>query len=111
MQDMFSATEREAIVSLMIEMANADGDVAYEELIRVNHINDLMGISEEEFFVARALKAEYACGVVSRMDAARKRLVGKLLQEMIDADEKIDEREIILLERIGKLTGIDLCFD
>lgn len=109
-QPVFNSIEREAIVCLVIEMVNADRAVEFEELVMSNHINHLLGITEEEFAVALRLQPEHACKVVSEMDDDKKRFVAMLLREMIDADGKVATEECRTLNWIARLTGIDELF-
>ncbi len=106
----FSKTEREAVICLVIEMINADNIVQFEELVASNHINQLLGITEDEFALAMRLNPRHACEVVRKMDDDSKRYVASLLSSVMDADEDVADEECRLLNRIAELTGIDSLF-
>lgn len=106
----FTPTQKEAIVSLVIEMINADGMVSLEELYESNVINDELEITQEMFNVGYALDVDYAADVVRRMNDEQKLYVGLLLTRIIDADRAVDE-EFELLNSICQRTGIDIALD
>ncbi len=107
----FSSRQKEALVSLIIEMVNADSKVTLEELHASNVINAQLGITDDIFKVGRALSLPYAIEVVSAMTDEQKREVGVLLTRVIDADGEVDDKEIGLLNHICAVAGIDRLFD
>jgi uncharacterized tellurite resistance protein B-like protein len=106
----YTSTQREAIVSLVIEMINIDSNVAYEELDVSNKINELLGVSEEEFVVGKGLDLIRALYIVSHMTKEQKIQVGKILTKIIDADGVVDQHELDLLYYICDMTGIGNVF-
>lgn len=106
----FSREQREAVVSLIVEMVNVDDVVAFGELVASNSLNGHFGVTDADFAAGRALGTRRACEVVAAMSGEQKVAVGRMLVEVIDADGRVDDREVELLERIGKETGLDLVF-
>lgn len=106
----FSREQREAVVSLIVEMVNVDDVVAFGELVASNSLNGRFGVTDADFAAGRALGSRRACEVVAAMSSEQKVAVGRVLVEVIDADGRVDDREVELLERIGKETGLDLVF-
>lgn len=106
----FSREQREAVVSLIVEMVNVDDVVAFGELVASNSLNGRFGVTDADFAAGRALGTCRACEVVAAMSSEQKVAVGRVLVEVIDADGRVDDREVELLERIGKETGLDLVF-
>ena len=102
--------EKVAIVSLLIEMINADMKVAYEELITFNLICRKLGIDHNAFAVGRELKYHYALNVVKNMTQEKKRQFSQMLVDIIDSDTLVDDKEIKLLNHICSSVGIDLLF-
>ena len=102
----FTDIEKQAIVSLIIEMVNADRVITMEELIASNNINVELGINDEVFQAGLALNADYAVEVVKKMDTDRKCFVARLLVRIMDADGA-SESEHDLLEYIGQRIGLD----
>ncbi|MBR6284449.1 MAG: TerB family tellurite resistance protein [Muribaculaceae bacterium] len=103
----YTTRQKEAIVSLLIEMANADNKVTLEELHESNVINAELGITDEIFRVGRALALPYAIEVLKQMSDEQKIDVGLMLTRIIDADGEVDDVEIDLLNHICTAAGID----
>ena len=68
----FTDQEKIAIVSLLIEMANADKQIAYEEMITINLICRRLEIDHNSFVVGHGLKCEHAIEVLKGMDNDKK---------------------------------------
>lgn len=103
----FTSEQKAAIVSVLIEMVNADGKVTYEELVRQNFINYQLQIDDDVFELGRSLKYDYAVKMVAAMTADQKIRIAKLLTEIIDADEVVDDAEIALLNDFCARVGLD----
>ena len=103
----YTDRQKEAIVSLIIEMVNADRKVSLEELHTSNVINAELGITDGIFRVGRALDVQYAIEIIKEMTDEQKLDVGFQLTRIIDADEDGDDEEIALFNRICVETGID----
>lgn len=101
----FTDIEKQAIVSLIIEMINADRVITLEEMYASNAINAELGINEDVFRAGMALDFKYAIEVVKKMDTGRKCYVAQQLIRVMDSDGA-DEAEHALLEQIGSLTGL-----
>lgn len=103
----FNNQERIAIVSLLIEMANADKRIAYEEMIAFNCICKRLSIDHSTFVVGHSLKCEHAVEVLKGMEDSKKLDLAQLMVEIIDSDSNVDDAEIALLNSLCKLIGID----
>lgn len=102
---LFTDIEKQAIVSLIVEMINADRQITLEEMYASNAINAEMKITEEVFRAGMALDFEYAAQIVKKMDVDRKCYVAQQLIRVMDSDG-VTERELALLDHIGQLTGL-----
>lgn len=102
----FTDIEKQAIVSLIIEMINADRVITIEELVASNAINAELGISEEIFQAGKALNFDYAIQVVKKMDTQHKCFVAQQLVRIMDSDGA-DEAEHNLFGHIGRLIELD----
>ena len=102
----YTSRQKAAIVSLIIEMVNADNTITLEELHATNTINAELGITDDDFALGRALHLPYALEIVSQMTDEQKLDVGVMLTRIIDADE-VHDNEIALLNHICVCTGID----
>lgn len=103
----FTDQEKISIVSLLIEMANADGRVAYEEMITFNLLCQQLKIDHNAFVVGHGLKCDHAVEVLKSMSASKKLDLAQMLVQIIDSDNKVAPAEISLLEHLGKQLGID----
>ena len=62
--NLFNSHEKAVVVSLLIEMANVDDNVAFEELVTTNNIFARLGIDRDTFETGRALDTKYAIEAV-----------------------------------------------
>ena len=106
----YTVTQKEAIVSLIIEMANSNELITIEELHTSNIINRELRITDEMFEVGRALDVEYAIEIVRHMNDEQKLHVGYMLTRIIDADEP-GIREFQLFNEICRRAGIDVLIE
>lgn len=105
---LFNETQKAALVSLLIEMINADSIVDPAECTVFDTICVEYGISEEAFSLGRSLNSMVAIDIMKRMSDVQKIAVAQLLTRVIDADAKDDDKEIQLLNIICKATGVDI---
>lgn len=106
--NLFNSHEKAVVVSLLIEMANVDDNVAFEELVTTNNIFARLGIDRDIFETGRALDSKYAIEAVRAMTDEQKLMLGKLLVEVIDADDKVTHAELALLNHICRQSGLDV---
>ena len=92
---------------MLIEMANADCNIAYEEMITINLICRRLEIDHNSFVVAHGLKCEHAIEVLKTMSDDKKLQLAKLMVELIDSDNQVDDNEIALLNHACRQIGID----
>lgn len=107
----FSDAQKIALVSLAIEMANADSEIQTEEVQELNRLYRTLAVSEDMLIVAKALPCIAACKVVASMADNQKIFIGKTLVRIIDADNQDQDDEIKMLNEICRLTGIDLLLE
>ena len=103
----FTDQEKIAIVSLLIEMANADSHISYEEMITFNLICQKLEIDHDSFVVAYDLRCEHAIEVLKNMSNDKKLQLARMMVEIIDSDNNVDDREIALLNHACHKMGID----
>ena len=103
----FTDQEKIAIVSLLIEMANADSHISYEEMITFNLICQKLEIDHDSFVVAYDLRCEHAIEVLKNMSNDKKLQLARMMVEIIDSDNNVDDREIALLNHACHEIGID----
>ncbi len=103
----FTDQEKIAVLSLLIEMANANSKIAYEEMITINLICQKMEIDHNSFVVAYDLRCEHAIEVLKNMDNDKKLQLAQMMVEIIDSDNDVDDNEIALLNHACHEIGID----
>ena len=92
---------------MLIEMANADKHIAYEEMITINLICRRLEIDHNSFVVGHGLRCEHAIEVLKTMNDEKKLELAKMLVELIDSDNNIDDSEIALLNHVGQKLELD----
>ena len=103
----FSATQKAAIVSLLIEMINIDDTVDPRERDVFDAICAENAIDEETYRLGRSLDCMIALDMMKAMSDRQKLAAAFLLTRVIDADAHDDDREIMLFNIICKETGVD----
>ena len=103
----FNDTQKAAIVSLLIEMINADSVVEVSECEVFDAICVEYSISDEIFLVGRGLDSLKPIDIMKRMSDLQKLVTARLLTRVIDADARDDDMEIRLLNIICTATGVD----
>ncbi len=103
----FTETQKAAIVSLLIEMINADKEVAVSECAVFDTICVEYGICDDTFNLGRSLNSMVAIDIMKRMSDIQKITTARLLTRVIDADAKDDDKEIMLFNTICRATGVD----
>ena len=107
----FNDTQKAAIVSLLIEMINADSVVDPMECAVFDQICVEYSISEDTYTLGRALDSMVAINIMKQMSDLQKLDTARLLMRVIDADARDDDMEIRLLNIICKATGVDALLD
>ncbi len=107
----FNETQKAAVVSLLIEMINADKVVDPSECTVFNTICVEYGVCDETFNLGRALDSMVAIDIMKRMSDIQKIVVAQLLTRVIDADARDDDNEIKLFNVICRATGVDVLID
>ncbi len=103
----FNQQEKIALLSLLIEMANADQHIAYEEMIAINLICRRLDIDHNSFLVAHGLKPQHAIEVLKSMSDDNKLQLAQLMVDVIDSDSQVNDAEIQLLNHACREIGID----
>ncbi len=101
-------TQKAAIVSLLIEMINADHEVHPNECAVFDTICVEYGICDDTFNLGRSLNSMVAIDIMKRMSDVQKITTAYLLTRVIDADAKDDDKEIQLFNIICNFTGVDI---
>ena len=104
----FNETQKAALVSLLIEMVNADRVVDPRECEVFNTICVQYSICDDTYNLGHALNSMVAIDIMKRMSDVQKIVVAQLLTRVIEADARDDDNEIQLFNIICKATGVDV---
>ena len=107
----FNESQKAAIVSLLIEMINADHVVDPSECAVFDMICVEYGISDDIFNLGRSLNSMVAVDIMKRMSDLQKIVTAHLLTRVIDADACDDDKEIQLFNIICRAVGVDVLID
>lgn len=91
-------------------MANADGLIDARECVAVKKILSSLGVDNETFLLAREIPLPLAIDVMENASTEGKIFLAKKLVEVIDADEKVSDTEIALLNAVAHRLKIDAYF-
>lgn len=107
---MLTQNQKIAFTSILIEMANADGLIDARECVAVKKILSSLGVDNETFLLAREIPLPLAIDVMENASTEGKIFLAKKLVEVIDADEKVSDTEIALLNAVAHRLKIDAYF-
>lgn len=107
---MLTQNQKIAFTSILIEMANADGLIDARECVAVKKILSSLGVDNETFLLAREIPLPLAIDVMANASTEGKVFLAKKLVEVIDADEKVADTEIALLNSVAQRLKIDSYF-
>ncbi len=111
----YNFKEKQAIISVVIAMAQADGVIDPNELAYFEQLQELLGITNTELrSVTATVDNDFSLLgliVLSKMDNQKKADVKKMLLQMMTSDSDLDEKELTLFNFICRVTGIDAATD
>lgn len=107
---MLTQNQKIAFTSILIEMANADGLIDARECMAVKKILSSLGVDNETFLLAREIPLPLAIDVMENASTEGKIFLAKKLVEVIDADEKVADTELTLLNAVALRLKIDSYF-
>lgn len=102
----YSPHDKIAIVSLIIEMANADGNVDAHELLVANDIFCRLEIDETAFNIGKVIACTEALNIAGDWDRAKAVAVKDLLISVIEANRQVHPREFEVLKQYCSATGL-----
>lgn len=97
-----------ALISLIIEVVNADNVIEYTEFLTVNQILQELEITDDLYAKGKTFDLLLAMHTIRPLSKECKTAVGLLLLECAEADRKIQPEEQCVLTKIFKTTGIHL---
>ena len=107
----FTSVEKQAVISLMIGIIEADGWIDEEEIEFAEDVLDAIECSEEDFELGQDMPLLPALVAVKNMTDEQKSVVSDVITATIVADRVITAEEAVVFDYVSELTGIDIYLD
>ena len=107
----FTAEEKQAVISLMVGIIEADGWIDDEEIEFAQDVLDAIECSEEDFELGQDMPLLPALVIVKNMTDEQKGVVSDVITATIVADRIITAEEAVIFDYVSELTGIDIYLD
>ena len=107
----FTAEEKQAVISLMVGIIEADGWIDDEEIEFAQDVLDAIACTEEDFELGQDMPLLPALVILKRMSDEQKGAVSDVITATIVADRIITAEEAIIFDYVTELTGIDIYLD
>ena len=102
----FTSTEKQAIVSVLLAIMNADGKIATGEVLYFNQLKNNFNFSDFDFNHGKEMEGSAAMSIISSMNDEKKLAVGMMMHEMCEADGNLDSSELKRFNLICILSGV-----
>ena len=107
----FTSVEKQAVISLMIGIIEADGWIDEEEIEFAEDVLDAIECSEEDFELGQDMPLLPALVAVKNMTDEQKSVVSAVITATIVADRVITAEEAVVFDYVSDLTGLDIYLD
>ena len=107
----FTAEEKQAVISLMCGIIEADGWIDDEEIEFAQDVLDAIECTEEDFELGQDMPLLPALVIVKNMTDEQKGVVSDVITATIVADRIITAEEAVIFDYVTELTGIDIYLD
>ena len=107
----FTSVEKQAVISLMIGIIEADGWIDQEEIEVAEDVLDAIECTEEDFELGQDMPLLPALVAVKNMTDEQKSVVSDVITATIVADRVITAEEAVVFDYVSDLTGIDIYLD
>ena len=107
----FTAEEKQAVISLMCGIIEADGWIDDEEIEFAQDVLDAIECGEEDFELGQDMPLLPALVIVKNMTDEQKGIVSDVITATIVADRIITVEEAVIFDYVTELTGIDIYLD
>lgn len=104
----FTSEEKQAVISLMVGIIEADGWIDDEEIEFAQDVLDAIECTEEDFELGQDMPLLPALVVVKRMTDEQKGVVSDVITATIVADRIVTAEEAVIFDYVTELTGIDI---
>lgn len=102
----FNLAEKLAIIKAIDEVILADGQVRSGEINTLNQLLRILKFDRNLILEARNIDAAEGLAILKTMTEGKKKALALLLEEIANADGKVDDMEIALILKIFAAVGI-----
>jgi len=99
--------EKQAVISLMVGIIEADGWIDDEEIEFAQDVLDAIECTEEDFELGQDMPLLPALVIVKNLTEEQKSVVSDVISATIVADRVITLEEAVVFDYVSELTGID----
>ena len=92
--------EKQCIYQAVRAAMLSDGDTGNSELRLLDEVAEVMGLTAEECEQSRSMSKEKLTGVVRDMSYFKRLSTGKLMTQMVYADDIVTQREQLFIQHI-----------
>ena len=103
--------EKQAVISLMVGIIEADGWIDDEEIEFAQDVLDAIECTEEDFELGQDMPLLPALVIVKNLTDEQKSVVSDVISATIVADRIITLEEAVVFDYVSELTGIDDILD
>ena len=103
----FTSEEKQAVISLMVGIIEADSWIDDEEIEFAQDVLDAIECTEEDFDLGQDMPLLPALVIVKNMTDEQKSVVSDVITATIVADRIITAEEAVIFDYVSELTGID----
>ena len=103
--------EKQAVISLMVGIIEADGWIDDEEIEFAQDVLDAIECTEEDFGLGQDMPLLPALVIVKNLTEEQKSVVSDVISATIVADRIITLEEAVVFDYVSELTGIDDILD
>ena len=103
--------EKQAVISLMVGIIEADGWIDDEEIEFAQDVLDAIECTEEDFELGQDMPLLPALVIVKNLTEEQKSVVSEVISATIVADRVITLEEAVVFDYVSELTGIDDILD
>ena len=107
----FTSEEKQAVISLMCGIIEADGWIDEDEIEFAQDVLDAIECEEEDFELGQDMPLLPALVILKNMTDEQKGVVSDVITATIVADRIITAEEAVIFDYVSELTGIDIYLD
>ena len=107
----FTSVEKQAVISLMVGIIEADGWIDDEEIEFAQDVLDAIECTEEDFELGQDMPLLPALVILKNLSEEQKGVVSDVITATIVADRIVTVEEAVIFDYVTELTGLDIYLD